>query len=56
MTFGRAMATAKRKSTKNIFKNTKSLLYHITNAFMVDLATQTPCLVEISSHSPAWPF
>ena len=27
-----------------------------TNAFMVDLATQTPCLVEISSHSPAEPF
>ena len=30
-------------------------LHPISNAFMVDLATQTPCLVEISSHSPAGP-
>ena len=28
----------------------------ISGAFMVDLATQTPCLVEISSLSPAGPF
>ena len=26
--------------------------YWNTNAYMVNLATQTPCLVEISSHSP----